>query len=133
MNESDMAGANLMLQDSDVHTTRPDDDKWMTQIRRGALELCVLALLARRRRYGYDLVQALTHLQGLVLKEGTIYPLLNRLQGEGLVKSEWQPSPEGPARRYYTLTGEGEARLAAMRKQWSGFTSEVDSILEEDA
>ena len=122
-----------MLQDSDVHTARPDDDKWMAQIRRGALELCVLALLARRRRYGYDLVQALTHLQGLVLKEGTIYPLLNRLQGEGLVKSEWQPSPEGPARRYYTLTSEGEARLAAMREQWSGFTSEVETILEEDA
>jgi PadR family transcriptional regulator PadR len=127
-----MTGSNLLLQDSRMHSRRPEDDKWMAQTRRGSLELCVLAILARGRRYGYDLVQALNHLQGLVLKEGTIYPLLNRLQGEGLVKSEWQPSPDGPARRYYTLTPAGEERLAAMRVQWRRFTSEVDDILGAD-
>jgi PadR family transcriptional regulator PadR len=122
-----------MRHHSCVHTARPEDDKWMAQTRRGSLELCVLAILARGRRYGYDLVQALTHLEGLVLKEGTIYPLLNRLQGEGLVNSEWQPSPDGPARRYYTLTPVGEERLRAMKAQWKRFTAEVDQILEEDA
>lgn len=110
-----------------------DDDKWMAQMRRGSLELCVLAILERGRRYGYDIVQALAGTDGLVIKEGTIYPLLNRLRSEGLVDAEWQPSPQGPDRKYYALTTRGRARLDAVRAQWRVFAADITRILEGEA
>ncbi len=108
------------------------DGKWMAQMRRGSLELCILAILSRGTRYGYDIVQALSGAEGLVIKEGTIYPLLNRLRNEGLVDAEWQPSPQGPKRKYYRLTDEGERRLITMRRQWQGFADDVERILVGD-
>jgi PadR family transcriptional regulator PadR len=108
---------------------RSSDEKWMAQMRRGSLELCILAILSRGKRYGYDIVQELAGAEGLVIKEGTIYPLLNRLKGEGLVMAEWQPSPQGPARKYYTLTEEGRRRLVAMRAEWQAFAADVERIL----
>ena len=105
------------------------DEKWMAQMRRGSLELCILAILSRGRRYGYDIVQALSGDEGLVIKEGTIYPLLNRLRNEGLVDAEWQPSPQGPKRKYYTLTESGQERLAAMRSEWRRFARDVEGLL----
>lgn len=110
-----------------------DDEKWMAQIRRGSLELCILAILAEGKRYGYDVVQALHGAQGLVIKEGTIYPLLNRLKSEGLIEAEWQASPQGPDRKYYTLTPRGRDVLATMRSQWREFSAEVGRILEGGA
>lgn len=110
-----------------------DDAKWMAQMRRGSLELCILAILARRKRYGYELVQALSGPEGLVIPEGTIYPLLNRLRAEGLVDAEWQPSPQGPKRKYYTLTRNGATQLAAMTDEWGRFRDDVDRVLEGDA
>jgi len=106
-----------------------DDEKWMAQMRRGSLELCILAILARGKRYGYDIVQALAGADGLVIKEGTIYPLLKRLMADRLVDAEWQPSPAGPRRKYYTLTREGERTLAEMREQWRLFATDVESVL----
>ena len=105
------------------------DEKWMAQMRRGSLELCILAILSRGRRYGYDIVQALSGEEGLIIKEGTIYPLLNRLRNEDLVDAEWQPSPQGPKRKYYRLTPKGERRLGAMRAQWQRFADDVEQIL----
>jgi len=107
-----------------------EDEKWMAQIRRGALELCILAILSRGTRYGYDIVHALTGAEGLVIKEGTIYPLLNRLKSEGLIDAEWQLSPQGPQRKYYTLAPAGAARLAAMRDEWRRFARDVDRLVE---
>jgi PadR family transcriptional regulator PadR len=108
-----------------------DDEKWMAQMRRGSLELCILAILSHGQRYGYDIVQALQGSGGLVIKEGTIYPLLNRLKSEGLVDAEWRPSPQGPARKYYTLTTRGEETLARMREQWFRFSAALARILED--
>lgn len=112
---------------------KKDDDKWMAQMRRGALELCILAVLARGRRYGYDIAQAVSGPEGRVFKEGTgtLYPLLNRLKSEGLVDAEWQPSPQGPGRKYYTLTPRGRAQLAAMQAQWLAFAADVARLLAE--
>lgn len=112
-------------------TSATDDAKWMAQMRRGSLELCILAILSRGTRYGYGIVQALSGSEGLVIKEGTIYPLLNRLRGEGLIDAEWRPSPQGPKRKYYRLTEEGELRLAAMREQWQTFAEDVGRIVDE--
>ncbi len=107
-----------------------EDRKWMAQIRRGALDLCILAILSHGKRYGYDIAHALSEAEGFVIKEGTIYPLLSRMMGEGYVAAEWQPSPQGPQRKYYTLTKLGEARLAAMRAEWQRFTRDVDRLFE---
>jgi PadR family transcriptional regulator PadR len=99
-------------------------------MRRGALEYCVLALLARREHYGYELVQELSQFDALLTSEGTIYPLLSRLRREGLVETEWRESPSGPPRKYYRLTPAGKAALAAFRHQWIAFRQAVDALLE---
>lgn len=104
----------------------------MAQMRRGSLELCILAILSRGKRYGYDIVHALSAAEGLVIKEGTIYPLLNRLRAEGLVDAEWEPSPQGPRRKYYTLTPNGERALEQMRAQWVRFSDDMDRILRAE-
>lgn len=99
-----------------------------TQLRKGVLEHCVLALLRGGERYGYDLVTELAE-AGLLASEGTIYPLLSRLRKEELVESSWRESPSGPPRRYYSITAQGEHALADFRTAWTGFRNSVDVIL----
>jgi PadR family transcriptional regulator PadR len=101
----------------------------LTQLRRGVLEHCVLALLEGEARYGYDLVTELSAAD-LLASEGTMYPLLSRLRKEQLVETTWQESPSGPPRRYYSLTPRGRDALAAFRASWSDFKHSVDTILE---
>ncbi|MFX0537097.1 PadR family transcriptional regulator [Ornithinimicrobium sp. Y1847] len=100
----------------------------VTQLRRGVLEHCVLALLQGEQRYGYDLVTELSD-AGLVASEGTIYPLLSRLRKDGLVQTTWGESPSGPPRRYYSLTSDGRRALADFRSSWSELKRSVDDIL----
>ncbi|MBV8948748.1 MAG: PadR family transcriptional regulator, partial [Solirubrobacterales bacterium] len=76
----------------------------ISQLRRGVLEFCVLALLQSDDRYGLELVRALSEGTGLVTTEGTLYPLLGRLRREGAVETTWRESPSGPPRRYYRIT-----------------------------
>jgi PadR family transcriptional regulator PadR len=102
-------------------------------MRRGTLQYCVLALLAREERYGFDLVRALAQLDGMVTSEGTIYPLLSRLRRDGLVESSWQESPAGPPRRYYRLTDAGRAALEGFRPEWRRFRDAVDHFVERKA
>lgn len=101
----------------------------ITQLRRGAVEFCVLALLERRTRYGFELVGDLRAADGLLTSEGTIYPLLSRLRKAGLVTTTWSESTSGPPRRYYGLTDDGARVLAAFRMEWVRFRSSVDRIL----
>ena len=103
----------------------------MTQMRKGAIEYCVLALLARRERYGYELVQALARVEGMLVSEGTVYPILSRLKREGLVTTEWRESPAGPPRKYYRLTSDGDVALQSFQAQWRVFRRAVDTILEQ--
>jgi len=103
----------------------------ITQMRRGTLEYCVLALLQDRPRYGFDLVRTLGAADGLVTSEGTIYPLLGRLRRDGLVTTSWHESPSGPPRRYYELTGEGRRALALFTTEWGRFTDAVDRLLRQ--
>lgn len=103
----------------------------VTQLRKGALEHCVLALLQGRERYGYDLVTELAE-AGLLASEGTIYPLLSRLRKDELVETTWQESPTGPPRRYYALTPQGARALADFRSAWAEFKNSVDDILGRD-
>jgi PadR family transcriptional regulator PadR len=105
-------------------------DALLTQMRRGTLQYCVLALLDEEERYGFDLVRALADVDGMVTSEGTIYPLLSRLRRDGLVESSWQESPTGPPRRYYRLTESGRTALEGSRREWSRFRDAVDQFVE---
>ncbi|MGO0576825.1 PadR family transcriptional regulator [Ornithinimicrobium panacihumi] len=103
----------------------------MTQLRRGVIEHCVLALLEHEERYGYDLVTELSE-AGLLASEGTIYPLLSRLRKDGTVQTSWRESPTGPPRRYYSLTDQGRRALADFTRSWTDFKNSVDQILGKD-
>jgi PadR family transcriptional regulator PadR len=101
----------------------------LSQLRRGTLEFCVLALLRDRERYGFELVRTLADVDGLVTSEGTIYPLLTRLRREQLVSTFWQESDTGPPRRYYRLTDAGQEALTDFTREWSRFRDAVDALL----
>jgi PadR family transcriptional regulator PadR len=105
-------------------------DGLVSQMRRGALEYCVMALILPTPRYAYELIEALGK-TGLLTTEGTLYPLLSRLRRDGLVKTEWRESTDGPPRRYYELTAEGRRALTAFRNEWTSFRGAVDGILQE--
>lgn len=98
------------------------------QLRRGVLGPLVLALLEQRERYGLEIVRELAALD-LVASEGTVYPLLTRLQDGGSVESEWVVSDADRPRRFYRLTAAGRDELAAFRIDWPVFTRAVDTIL----
>ena len=89
-------------------------DNWITQVRKGILDLCILSALKGGERYGYDLVKSLCEIPGMSVTEGTIYPLLSRLRLQGLVKTRLVESTEGPARKYYSLTPQGEKNAGQM-------------------
>ena len=91
-------------------------DNWTVQVRKGLLELCILNALAGQERYGYELVKTLVAIPGLGMTEGTLYPLLSRLRVQGLVSTRLEESSEGPARKYYALTGEGRKIMAEMNE-----------------
>jgi PadR family transcriptional regulator PadR len=84
-----------------------DRDKRITQLRKGILELAVMGVLYNERHYGYSLIRVLSESGSISLKEGTIYPILARLDRDALVRSEWAESDQGPPRKYYALTSSG--------------------------
>jgi PadR family transcriptional regulator len=101
----------------------------LAQLRRGALEYCVLALLERGERYGFDLVRELAEVDGMVTSEGTIYPMLARFRRDGVVETTWRESPAGPPRRYYKLTPSGRLALKEFRQEWIRFRDGVDRVV----
>jgi len=106
--------------------------EWSSQIRRGTLELCILALVDSKPRYGYDLVTALERWEPLATTEGTLYPLLRRLQREGKVEGSWQESLAGPPRKYYQLTPQGRALLRRMAADWVELNEAVQQTLSTE-
>lgn len=109
-----------------------DKDRRITQLRKGILELAVMGVLYHERHYGYSLVRALTETGSISLKEGTIYPILARLDRDGLVRSEWVESDQGPPRKYYALTSSGrqlfdelskefELLISLVQRKWKGW------------
>jgi PadR family transcriptional regulator PadR len=106
---------------------------WTTQLRKGTLELCVLSALRDRRLYGYDIIKRLRGLDGLMIGEGTVYPILSRFHREGLVTTALVESNEGPARKYYELTSRGREELARMVAYWRSVRSGIDTLSREGA
>lgn len=105
----------------------------LSQLRRGVIEYCVLALLVEEERYGFDLVRTLGSIDGMVTGEGTLYPLLSRLKRAGHVATTWRESDAGPPRKYYAITAEGRRALAEFTAEWRRFRDAADAILSQGA
>jgi PadR family transcriptional regulator, regulatory protein PadR len=99
------------------------------QLKKGVLDLCVLAMLARGDSYAYEIASRLA--EGIGMGEGTIYPLMRRMQADGLVETYLRESPSGPSRKYYRLTAAGRLSLSAQRAAWSSFADAVRTIVGE--
>ncbi len=105
----------------------------LTELRRGVLEHCVLAVLRGEESYGFDIVRALSEAGELVTSEGTIYPLLSRLRRDHLVTTTWRESDAGPPRRYYRITDAGRRALDAFAADWTRFRDAVDVLIVKGA
>jgi PadR family transcriptional regulator PadR len=105
-------------------------DRWVAQLRKGALEMAALASLRQGRLYGLEIIRFLESHSQLTLAEGTIYPILNRLKAEGLLTSEWVEAEAGHPRKYYSLTDAGRQRLRLMAEAWVGFAGGLSRLLE---
>jgi PadR family transcriptional regulator PadR len=109
------------------------ESTWPTQWLRGALELCVLALVAERDTYGYAIAQRLEAANFGRIKGGTLYPILLRLEEDGLVTSTWRAGEAGPGRKFFQITTPGRNELRSRRTSWMAFTAATDKLLSETA
>lgn len=97
------------------------------QLKKGVLQLCVLSLLSERDMYGYQLYQ---HINAtLAISESTTYPILRKLVGKGLVDTYLEPSAQGPARKYFTLSDKGRLLQETLKKEWQTFKQNVDTLI----
>jgi PadR family transcriptional regulator PadR len=104
-------------------------ERWEAQLRKGALEMAALASLWNGRLYGLEIIRFLENQSQLILAEGTIYPILNRLRAEGLLASEWVEAEAGHPRKYYSLTDPGRQRLHEMAEAWASFAGGLTRLL----
>jgi PadR family transcriptional regulator PadR len=110
--------------------SEPDSgDKWEVQLRKGCLELAILAALWGGKLYGLEILRRLESDSALVVSEGTVYPLLSRLKALGLLQSEWVESEGGHPRKYYALTAAGKQRALGMTATWSRFSGSMTRLL----
>jgi PadR family transcriptional regulator PadR len=105
-------------------------DNTTAQMRKGVLELCILAIIAEKDAYASDIIDKLKS-SDLIVVEGTLYPLLTRLKNDGLLQYRWEESTSGPPRKYYQLTPDGEITLAALKNSWNDLIKAVDKIITE--
>ena len=108
---------------------KPDDQ----ELKKGSTPILILAVLQDRPNHGYAIAREIERRCADALKvgEGALYPALRALEREGMVESAWETQPSGPARRIYTLTDAGHARLAASLKSWQRFSNAVNAVLGE--
>ena len=96
-------------------------------MRKGMLEYCILLLLRHAPAYASDIIRQLQEAELLVV-EGTLYPLLTRLKKDGLLSYEWQESTQGPPRKYYALTPDGEKFLSELDQAWHELATTVNYL-----
>jgi len=104
---------------------------WMSQVRKGVIELWLMAILGRGEAYGYEIFQQLSGKVGQGISESTVYPILARLTREGWAEVRKGSSPTGPQRRYFRLTPQGQTRLKRMKQFWKELERESGEILRE--
>lgn len=98
-----------------------------SQMRKGMLEYCILLLLKQQAAYANDIIQRLREAEMIVM-EGTLYPLLTRLKNDGLLAYEWQESTQGPPRKYYKLTPNGQEALIQLDASWEEISRTVNFL-----
>ena len=105
--------------------------EWTAELKKGSIQLSLLALLSGEPKYGFQLIKELRELsEGFFdLKEGTLYPALRRLEERGFVRSEWVEREAGVPRKYYTVTPRGHAALAEAKKVWRDMERSMDRVL----
>lgn len=101
---------------------------WITQLRKGVLEFCILDVLEGGEHYGYAIVEQLKKAHVMNVSQGAVYPVLHRLRREGYVDGRLAASDKGPSRRYFSLTDTGRARLAEMRAHWASLTRGIEQL-----
>lgn len=107
---------------------------WLAQTRKGIVELFVLELLRSRGPiHGYGIVQALEELGDLVAGLSTVYPVLKRLEADGLVTAAWETDVPGNPRKYYELTSEGSSFLGRAQDEWQRISAAMDTLKGENA
>lgn len=111
-----------------INTEKMKASNTQTQMRKGILEFCILHIIARGEVYATDMIDELKNAQ-LIIVEGTLYPLLNRLKTSGLASYKWVESETGPPRKYYSITPEGNEFLKQLDKTWSDLDNSVNQIL----
>ncbi len=107
---------------------REATDNWGAQLRKGALELAIIAQLWGSPLYGLEILHNLDN-DGLPVAEGTLYPILNRLRSDGVLASEWKQEGTGNPRKYYALTAAGRARTEEMVAEWARFSNRMNRII----
>ena len=103
-----------------------------SQMWKGILEGCILQIISRQETYGYEICQRLRSSGFGEISEGTIYPLLLRLEKNGTIAAAYRSSPSGPKRKYFTLTEAGWEELDRFRSGWREVNAAVEGLLEED-
>ena len=111
------------------NTKESAPEPWEAQLRKGFLEMAILASLWESKQYGLEILRILDGKSSLALAEGTLYLILNRLKNDGLVESEWVDAGTGHPRKYYWLTETGKERLQAMARFWTEFSMDLDALL----
>ena len=107
-------------------------DEWTRELKKGSIQLCLLALLSEGRMYGFQMIKELRELTDsyVDLKEGTLYPALHRLEKRGYLKSEWITEGTGNPRKYYSITPKGRQNLTAAMEEWELLVSSCSKVLE---
>lgn len=100
------------------------------QMRKGILEYCILSILSREDSYAPKIISELKESQMIVV-EGTLYPILTRLKNQGLLAYRWEESPQGPPRKYYTLTPEGREALRQLDESWDELIGQISKIRQK--
>lgn len=107
-----------------------ENESWISQIRKGVMELAILALLSNKEMYGFEIISNLRKQPELAISSGTIYPLLSRLKKASLIDSIWRESPVGPPRKYYRLTQKGHTELNNMSHAWFSVSNNLNELLK---
>ena len=102
-------------------------DNVRAQMRKGLLEYCILSILDKREAYASVIIEALKGV-GMIVVEGTLYPLLIRQKNQGLLAYRWEESTQGPPRKYYVLTDKGREQLAQMDTAWNELVESIQTL-----
>ncbi|MBO5806136.1 MAG: PadR family transcriptional regulator [Tidjanibacter sp.] len=102
-------------------------DNTKAQMRKGILEYCILSILSREDSYAPKIIAELKEAE-IIVVEGTLYPILARQKNQGLLTYRWEESPQGPPRKYYSLTPEGREALAQLDASWDALVGQINNI-----